>query len=115
MKNKIRQTELEEALNNLDISYASKKIFISTLRQNNETLASGYIPVIGGIISVISFFLLLYLHMSGAEGWSVTPVTLMLQLNMATIFLFTGIHKIKSIKMNRSVIELIIKANNRCS
>ncbi|MDF7809640.1 hypothetical protein P4E94_19535 [Pontiellaceae bacterium B12219] len=111
MNKKILQSELEDALNNLDISYTSKKTFFRTLPQNNDSFAIGYFPIVCGTLSLIAFFIFLYLHMSRAEGWSVSPVILMLQINMATLCLTDGFHKIKDIKMNRSVIELIIKAN----
>jgi hypothetical protein len=107
MNKKIPKAELEEALNYLEISEESKKIFSVSLKSRNEPLIFGRLSQAIGTLSILGYFMTMF------QQYDDFPIRLMMiQLYGGVLFLAYGGSRIRSIKLQRASVELIMKNKN---
>lgn len=104
MKKKIDKRELEEAINNLDLSLEAKKSFASQLRLRNESFICSYIVYAMGILYIVLGF---GTDIHRARDKMISDHTLL--FCMGIFLIVFAQNRIKTMKLHRATVELIMK------
>ncbi|MCF7848698.1 MAG: hypothetical protein K9M45_07610 [Kiritimatiellales bacterium] len=104
MKKKTNKYELEEAINNLDVSFESKKAFAFQLRLRNESMGFSYVVQAIGIIFLIGYFgSMSQLH------YREFGIHMIIPFWMGIFFIIYARSRINTIKLQRATVELILR------
>jgi len=108
MKKKIPKIELEDTLNNLEISEESKKTLSISLRYRNEPLIFSRLAQVNGVFMIVGYFISMSQHQE-LKNQESSIFIMLSQLFVGVFFLFYGTLRIRSIKLQKACVELIMK------